>query len=172
MAVVKFRIRRDTAANWASVDPVLALGEPGLETDTRRVKYGDGATDWNDLDYAAPASLDYEEGAWSPIVAASSGALASYSATGSYTKIGRMVHASVSISITENGSGAASLTVSLPFLNGSGSWIGAGRENAVTGAMLQVVISPAGSIARIFTYSNAYPAGTGFILLVTFSYAI
>lgn len=47
MAVlVKFRIRRDTAANWTSVNPTLALGEPGLETDTRRVKYGDGTTAW------------------------------------------------------------------------------------------------------------------------------
>lgn len=55
--LVKFRFRRDTAANWTSTNPVLALGEPGLETDTRRVKYGDGATVWNSLLYAAaPAS--------------------------------------------------------------------------------------------------------------------
>jgi hypothetical protein len=54
MAVLAiFRIRRDTAANWTTVNPTLALGEPGLETDTRRVKYGDGATAWNALDYAA-----------------------------------------------------------------------------------------------------------------------
>ncbi|HVH49970.1 MAG TPA: hypothetical protein VM760_08870 [Sphingomicrobium sp.] len=46
-----FRIRRDTAANWASVNPVLKLGEPGLETDTRRIKYGDGSTAWNSLGY-------------------------------------------------------------------------------------------------------------------------
>lgn len=50
--IVKFRIRRDTAANWTSANPVLALGEPGLETDTRRVKYGDGATAWNSLSYS------------------------------------------------------------------------------------------------------------------------
>lgn len=50
-----FRIRRDTAANWASVNPVLKLGEPGLETDTRKVKYGDGATVWNALAYSAAA---------------------------------------------------------------------------------------------------------------------
>lgn len=49
---VTFRIRRDTAGNWTSVNPKLALGEPGLETDTRLVKYGDGATLWKDLPYA------------------------------------------------------------------------------------------------------------------------
>lgn len=46
-----FRIRRDTAANWTSANPVLKLGEPGLETDTRRVKYGDGSTAWTSLGY-------------------------------------------------------------------------------------------------------------------------
>ena len=50
--IVKFRIRRDTAANWTAANPVLALGEPGLETDTRRVKYGDGTTAWNSLNYS------------------------------------------------------------------------------------------------------------------------
>lgn len=51
---VKFRIRRDTASNWASLNPTLALGEPGLETNTRKVKYGDGSTQWNSLAYTAP----------------------------------------------------------------------------------------------------------------------
>ena len=45
------RIRRDTAANWTSTNPVLALGEQGLETDTRKVKYGDGSTAFNSLSY-------------------------------------------------------------------------------------------------------------------------
>ncbi len=46
------RIRRDTAANWTAVNPVLASGEPGLETDTRKIKYGDGATAWSSLAYS------------------------------------------------------------------------------------------------------------------------
>lgn len=49
---VKFKVRRDTAAIWASVNPVLRLGEPGYETDTRKVKYGDDVSAWNDLPYA------------------------------------------------------------------------------------------------------------------------
>jgi hypothetical protein len=53
--IVTFRIRRDTAANWTSANPVLALGEPGLETDTRRVKYGDGTAAWTALGYASVA---------------------------------------------------------------------------------------------------------------------
>lgn len=45
------QIRRDTAADWASANPVLASGEAGLETDTNKLKYGNGALPWNLLPY-------------------------------------------------------------------------------------------------------------------------
>lgn len=47
-----FKLRRDEAADWAFKNPVLADGEPGLEKDTRRIKYGDGVSPWNDLPYS------------------------------------------------------------------------------------------------------------------------
>jgi hypothetical protein len=46
------QVRRDTAANWTSTNPVLAAGEVGLETNTRRLKYGDGTTTWTSLAYS------------------------------------------------------------------------------------------------------------------------
>ena len=49
----QIKLRRDTAANWTSINPVLALGEPGIETDTRKIKYGDGSTVWTALAYSA-----------------------------------------------------------------------------------------------------------------------
>ena len=48
----RIKLRRDTAASWISANPILSAGEPGLETDTRKIKYGDGATAWRDLAYA------------------------------------------------------------------------------------------------------------------------
>lgn len=50
MAVV-IQLRRDTAANWTAENPVLAIAEPGLETDTNQWKYGDGVTTWINLPY-------------------------------------------------------------------------------------------------------------------------
>lgn len=50
-AGAKIRVRRDTSAGWSAVNPTLLLGEPGLETDTNRMKYGDGFTAWNNLPY-------------------------------------------------------------------------------------------------------------------------
>ncbi len=49
---VKIQLRRDTAANWNSNNPILAEGEIGVELDTNRMKVGDGSTHWNDLSYA------------------------------------------------------------------------------------------------------------------------
>ena len=46
------KLRRDTAANWLAANPVLSLAEPGLETDTNKIKYGDGTSHWGDLPYA------------------------------------------------------------------------------------------------------------------------
>ena len=45
--------RNDTAANWTSVNPVLAAGEMGVETDTNKFKFGDGGTAWSSLAYAS-----------------------------------------------------------------------------------------------------------------------
>jgi len=45
--------RRDTAANIAVTNPVLAAGEVAYETDTRRWKIGDGTTAWNSLAYGS-----------------------------------------------------------------------------------------------------------------------
>ena len=53
----RIKLRRDTATNWTTTDPILAAGEPGLETDTGKTKYGDGVSRWNVLDYSGGGSL-------------------------------------------------------------------------------------------------------------------
>lgn len=52
------RVRRGTAALWTERNPTLSAGEPGLETDTGKVKYGNGTNTWNDLPYSEPNSAD------------------------------------------------------------------------------------------------------------------
>lgn len=58
MAIVRIQLRRDTAADWTSANPVLAEGEMGIETDTDQFKIGDGATAWNSLGYGGLAGAD------------------------------------------------------------------------------------------------------------------
>ena len=50
------QLRRDTAANWTANNPILAQGELGLETNTNKIKCGNGTTAWNSLGYLIGAS--------------------------------------------------------------------------------------------------------------------
>lgn len=45
------QLRRDTATNWTSLNHTLAAGEAGYETDTGKLKIGNGTTAWNSLAY-------------------------------------------------------------------------------------------------------------------------
>lgn len=49
--------RRDTAANWVAVNPVLEEGEVGWEEETRKSKLGNGVDAWNDLEYTFDPDL-------------------------------------------------------------------------------------------------------------------
>ena len=48
---VQIQFRRGTASEWETVDPILALAEMGIETDTDLFKIGDGIKTWTELDY-------------------------------------------------------------------------------------------------------------------------
>ena len=50
---IRIQLRRDTAANWTSVNPVLAQGEIGVEIDTLKFKIGTGLLPWGTLSYAS-----------------------------------------------------------------------------------------------------------------------
>lgn len=50
--ITKILLRNDTAATWASKNPVLGKGEAGVEVDTGLVKFGDGTSTWSTLKYA------------------------------------------------------------------------------------------------------------------------
>lgn len=47
----RIQLRRDTAANWTSFNPILAQGEFGLDLDSNRIKMGDGTSTWTQLSY-------------------------------------------------------------------------------------------------------------------------
>ena len=50
----KIQLRRDTNANWATANPVLADGEFGYVTDSKDFKVGDGVTRWTALPAWSP----------------------------------------------------------------------------------------------------------------------
>lgn len=115
----------------------------------------------------------YEEGTYTPTVAATSGAITSYTATAAYTRIGRQVIVTANVTITNAGTGAGTLTITLPF-NGNGSFTfsGSGRENALTGTQLQANISAAGTVINVVTYNNSTVIATNAAVRVVVTYFV
>tara|TARA_R110000765_G_scaffold180927_5_gene286868 strand:- start:142 stop:1221 length:1080 start_codon:yes stop_codon:yes gene_type:complete len=60
---VKVDIRRDSASNFTNTNPTLKAGEPAFETDTKKLKVGDGSTAWTSLAYVTDVSLPLSGGA-------------------------------------------------------------------------------------------------------------
>ena len=54
---MQIKLRRDTAAHWTSANPVLASGEPGVETDTGKMKIGNGTSTWTQLPYLSGMNI-------------------------------------------------------------------------------------------------------------------
>lgn len=50
------KLRRGTASQWTTANPVLAAGEVGIETDTNKFKFGNGTANWAALSYVSSGS--------------------------------------------------------------------------------------------------------------------
>lgn len=57
----RIQLRRGKAAFWTDENPILHSGEPGFETDSRKLKIGDGNTPWRELPYSS-AVVDIPDG--------------------------------------------------------------------------------------------------------------
>lgn len=54
---IKILHRRDTAAEFTSENPTVNQGELCFETDTNKIKVGDGSTSWTSLPYITEQSF-------------------------------------------------------------------------------------------------------------------
>jgi len=52
----KIQVRRDSSADWTTINPVLSEGEIGFETNTGKFKIGNGSSLWSALDYFLDSS--------------------------------------------------------------------------------------------------------------------
>lgn len=55
-SATQIKLRRDTAANWISSNPILTEGEIGIELDTLKMKAGNGVFPWKYLPYIAAST--------------------------------------------------------------------------------------------------------------------
>ena len=120
---------------------------------------------------AANALDDYETGSWNPVITSNSGSISSYTASGTYTKIGNSVVVMVDINIANIGTAGGFLRVAtLPFSAiTSVLFSGFGRERNVTGYNLS--IDYANQTAFLFQrYDGSFLGGNGYRFLVTAVY--
>lgn len=150
-----------------TVNTTLGVGGVGASSSGSGISFPatqDPSTDANTLD-------DYEENTWTPTVTSSSGTITSYTLVGAnYTKIGRVVHVNFAVTITNAGTGAGSLDVTLPFTNGAVIANGSGRENALTGYQLQCRVNAGAASMSIQTYANATAIATNAQIRVSMTY--
>lgn len=156
MEVIQFKImaqtiqfRRDTAANWAANNPILADGEMGIVKDTYTYKIGNGVDTWNTL---STAQLSPTIGAIDLLQGTDPGA----SAAGHMTLYSKALSGRAMLKMV----GPSGLDTSLqPFMarNKIGIWTPPGNANTapgVTGYTLHTVVGTA--TARVVTTTNLF----------------
>jgi hypothetical protein len=115
--------------------------------------------------------------AWSPFTPTlSSGTGAfnnAYAPNCYYKQVGKIVHATYQVNITTNGTAGSSVVLTLPVpanIAGGRRFIGYGREDAVTGKMLQGTIKTTSNSISILDYANNYPGADAALLALSITY--
>lgn len=116
-------------------------------------------------------------GAWTaytPTVTAQYGTPTTTTANGRYTLIGKTCTVTLSLHVTDKGTGSGGANLTLPFtaVSGGRRYSGAGRENGVTGDMAEVLVESGGTVATMWMYNNSTPWVDSYLLLGTITYEI
>ena len=150
-APVRFQLRRGTAAQWISANPILALGEPGIETDTVNMKFGDGVTHWIDLPYAIDSAFHSKYIINPP--PAPVGLTVDTSSNSQYINIYWQYPPQINVGLNE---------AWLPYITGLGAQLEGVSYNGLSN---QTVVLPTSNASFV----NAYNGGSNPILLLQLS---
>lgn len=131
------QVKRGTASQWTSANTVLASGEIGFETDTKKMKVGDGSTAWTSLGYTVT------DGDITGVTAGTG--LSGGGSSGSVT-----VSLSTPVSVENGGTGITS------FGTGVSTWLGTPSSSNLAAA----VTDETGSGALVFGTSPTISGGT------------
>lgn len=164
-------VQNRNAGNFQENLRVKAAGDVSVVTGNLVV-----GTAGKGIDFSANGGdvlTQYDEGTWTPVVASGTGAITSYSSSGTYTRIGRQVTITAAINIINNGTGGTYIKVSgLPFTIGVQGASGAVYESAVTGNTCVIQGPNGGTLFNLWTYNNGYPGATGAIFNLSFTYIV
>jgi len=137
-------------------------------------------TDFGFLQALASEStgLRWNNAAWTsytPTVTATTGTFTTVSASGKYTRIGKLCTVQFRVTITNNGTAAGQIVVSAPFTSSNSfatNFIGNGREVAVLGFTMTPRIISNTSDFYLTKDDATYPGGTSYVLDNTITYEV
>lgn len=158
--------KRALAHNFGSVD-VSGMGGGGSLTSLP----GDVAVTHDDFGlYVTTAESygeipSYEEGTWTPSLTPGSGSFTSVTTSGTYTQIGNRVFFSAFITITDNGTAAGYIDMTLPVTPASINIAVAAANAYSIEAMVAYIIT--GAKVRIYKAGATYPGGTGHVITLS-----
>ncbi len=125
-----------TALAGTEVVPVVQSGSTNKATIDQILAPAAG----KGIDFSANGGdvlTQYDEGTWVPVVTSSAGSITSYTSSGRYTRVGRMVTAVLTFKITNIGTASGVYIVTLPSSSDAAiTYIGCGRDDN-TGNMVQ-----------------------------------
>lgn len=102
---------------------------------------------------------------YTPVVTSVSGTITSYTASGRYININGGYHWKVNISITNNGTGAGALNISLPMTPLDYAVL-CGRAAGVSSKQLQGYVSGGSTTLTCYNYDGSYPASNGELIVL------
>ena|SRR3990167_1340763 len=169
----------DTTVTRASAGDIALEGNILYRAGGTDVPLTDGGTGASSKGAAQIAlGIIPDDGAWAgytPTISSGTGTITTASGTGRWLKQGKIVHFSVILTITTNGTGATSITFTLPQAGPvTNEYAFAGQEIATSGVGLTVKFRGGDSttVVSVYKYDSTYPATNGSILIVSGSYEV
>lgn len=115
----------------------------------------------------------YEEGTWTPTIAAVSGTYTTVSAqAGTYTRVGRMVHIIAAFRVDNKGTGSVGANVTnLPFAIAANRYSGSGW-NSSSGAGYVVLVNNSTTTVTVYRYDGVDPIVAGNVNYIALTYFV
>jgi len=152
----------------AKGDLIVGTGAATFDNLTAGTNYG-----FLQADSAQSTGLLWNNAAWTsftPVVTSASGSITSYTATGAYTRIGKLCVMRFGVTITTAGTAAGTMFLTIPFNAVASTQMGVARETAAVGFMSSVTVTS--TRFEINKYDNATPFGSGYFIAGTVSYEV
>ncbi len=125
-------------------------------------------------DSAQSTGLLWNNAAWTsftPVVTSAGGSITTYTASGAYTRVGKLCVMRFKVTLTNAGTASGTMYLTIPFNGPTGvTQMGVARETAAVGFTASVTAEA--TRFEVNKYDNTTPFGSGYVINGTVSYEV